>query len=76
MKTVRTWSSSGGDRVTLQLNVWIPAVVWSESTRAKVIESAVKDLRVQPGYYDEGELILWTGGGFLKISISHRLDLP
>jgi len=76
IKTTISWSTGQDSRKTiLQINLWIPYARWDEASHGRYLEVALSDLQVQRGYYDSGEITLWTGG-YLNVWKSYNLNLP
>lgn len=59
----------------LQIKLWIPYARWDENSLGKYSELAVSDLQVPPGYFDSGQMTLWTGG-LLRTGRTVELNLP
>jgi uncharacterized RDD family membrane protein YckC len=72
----RKWTLGEESTLYLKIRVWVPVISWTKERRAKIVESAVSDLKVTPGTFDAGAIVVWTGKPFLKIERSHTLNWP
>ena len=71
------WNSSEPEsRRGLTVDVWIPAVSWNPRTRDEVMETVLENLKVTPGFYDEGAIRVWTGFQYLSFTVTKTLVLP
>lgn len=81
IKTTKTatWENVSQGTVTkrsLEITIWIPAILWNKATRDKLTQIALEPLNVTKGYYDSGTLEIWTGFEYLEIKHSFDLTVP
>ena len=75
IRTQYTWSTDEGKSRNLEVKIWIPAVEWSARAREQLVARALERLKVEPGFYDNGVLIVETGA-FISVKRTYPLNLP
>lgn len=75
--SVATEWSVGSDKSgrTLEVSIWLPAIVWNDKTIKKSMDAALSELNVEPGFYSSGEIRVWCDP-FLEIDERYPLELP
>ena len=73
----KAWSL-GKEGTTLSLNftVWMPLMAWNDSNNKKILDILLAELKITPGYYDEGSITLMTGTSPLTLKQSVELNMP
>lgn len=71
----RNWSTdfvndSKTDKIVLNVEIWIPTILWNDTNRRSIIELINQTMTVDMSYYDSYFLRIWTGYNDLEIGES------
>ncbi len=68
--SINNWRGTSEFR-HLAVSVWLPRTAWNDPTVQKTVETVVRTLTVEPGYFDSGALTIFTHiGGIATNSAS------